>query len=280
MAPRAAPSGPVTLALSDLSVFEATHRFIQAFSVNIVPYRSTDRVSLDLQQVSPDGALRALASRLGWETRNVGGLYFLGPGPHLAKYFPGFERRYVRLKNTDAGQIYDDLQEFLGASKLRLSRVEVDIVGNALAIEGDKLGLDKVEAFLLELDQRPQSLNLELILSEGSEPTTEESRVKRMRMRNGQAGIVTLVASSAAEKSQGVETQLEVELTPRIKGPEQVVFDVHWRYSSLKGNAIGDVKEGRARQVTTRMGVPLEIPILTKSPTDTKGVVLTVRPEP
>jgi len=263
-----APGAPLTFELTAQPVEEVVRRLVDGFGVNVVAPATTQKVSLELQRVGLDGALRSIASQLGWEIRRVSDMFFLGPGSHLAVYFPGFERRYLRMRHVGAGEIYDQVQEFLGKEHLRLARTEVDIVGNALIIEGDKADLDKVERFLALTDVAQQSVSLELFLKDYRAAKPVESPHKRMRMLAGQAVIVTLEAEPL---------QLMVELTPRLAAA-QIGFDLSWRLTTLRAGAAADVKEGPPARVTTALEVPLEVPVLV-GPDGKPQLAVVLRPE-
>ena len=292
--PRPMPTpASVTIEVENAQVADALRRLVDGFSVNMVGAASNQRVRLEFSRVGLDGALRSVASQLGWEIRRVNDMFFLGPGSHLALYFPGFERRYLRLRHVSAGEIYDQVQEFLGKQHLRLARVEVDIVGNALIIEGDKVDLDQVERFLSQEDVTQQSVSLELFLKDyRSTPVTESPR-KRIRMLAGQMGIVTLEADAAPDLTAGTastsptaastapaspapsaspaapapragtsQLQLMVEITPRLKAAQQISFDLSWRLTTLRGGQIVDVQESAPTRVTTAFDATQEVPVL------------------
>jgi hypothetical protein len=100
-----------------------------------------------------------------------------------------------------------------------------------------------------------------------------------MRMLAIEPAIVTLVAQSTADKT-GARAELEVQLMPRIKGVDHVSVELRWRYSALKGRDVGDVREGHVAPMVTRIGSPVEIPIFTRGPSETRDVSLVIRPEP
>jgi hypothetical protein len=275
--PRAiAPPTSVSLHLRSQPVPEAVKRLVEGFGVNIVAAGTAQKVTVDLSRVGLDGALRSIASQLGWEIRRVNDMFFLGPGTQLAVYFPGFERRYLRLKHVAAGEIYDQVQQFLGQERLRLARAEVDIVGNALIIEGDKRDLDKVERFLLHEDVAQKSIEIELYLKDASQPKATESPRKRMRMLAGQPGIVALEAEMPGE-TPPVQLQLMVELTPRVRTGGQITFDLAWRLTTLRANAIADVQEGGSKGLTTGPDTPLEVPVVV-GPGGQAKLALVLRP--
>lgn len=276
-----APASSVTLELQNALVPEVLRRLVEGFGVNVVGPATTQRVTLDFSRVGLDGALRSVASQLGWEIRRVNDMYFLGSGSHLVQYFPGFERRYLRLRHVSAGEIYDQVQEFLVHERLRLARIEVDIVGNALIIEGDKVDLDRVERFLAQEDVTQQSVSLELYLKDFRTAPVTESPRKRIRMLAGQMGIVTLeadlpepsVSVTASAPTTGTTTaapavgprgqmQLMVEITPRLKPASQIAFELHWRLTTLKGGQIVDVQESPPTRVTATGDAALEVPVV------------------
>ncbi|MBI4858922.1 MAG: hypothetical protein HY815_01405 [Candidatus Riflebacteria bacterium] len=269
----------LTLSIENQPVGDVVRRLADGFGVNIVAIVASPRLSLDLLNVGLDGALRALASQLGWEVHTAHGLYFVATREHLAIYFPGFERRYLKLKHISAGGIYDDVQDFLTKERLKLARTEVDVVGNALIVEGAKGDLDRVETFLSLLDEQRSSLGLELVLRDRAGTEVEESPREKVRMLAGQPAVVTLVAPSAIDKAQGGQVQLMVELTPRVKGAKQVIFDLRWRVASLKKGIIVDVKEGSSSRVTGAMGSQIDVPILSGAPPAPRDLVLVIGPE-
>ena len=277
------PAPSISLELTEVPVAEVVRRLVDGFGVNVVAAGAPQKVSLEMQRVGLDGALRSLAGQLGWEIRRVNDMFFLGPGAHLAVYFPGFERRYLRMRHASAGEIYDQVQEFLGKEKLRLARTEVDIVGNALIIEGDKADLDKVERFLSLSDVAQQSVSLELWMKDYRAARPAESPHKRMRMLAGQMGIVTLEAEAAtptlgttasttqtaaspapspAPPPPPAQLQLMVELTPHLDASQTAGFDVSWRLTTLRAGATVDVKEAPPARVTTPLDASPEVPVL------------------
>lgn len=283
------PAASVTLELENALVPDVLRRLVEGFGVNVVGPATAQRVTLDFSRVGLDGALRSVASQLGWEIRRVNDMFFVGPGTHLARYFPGFERRYLRLRHISAGEIYDQVQEFLGQQRLRLARIEVDIVGNALIIEGDKVDLDKVERFLAQEDVTQQSVSLELYLKDFRGAQVTESPRQRIRMLAGQMGIVTLEADVAEPPASVTATpattrttavasvaptpvttapkpaaqlQLMVEITPRLKTAQQISFELQWRLTTLKGGQIVDVQESSPTRVASAGDAALEVPVL------------------
>jgi hypothetical protein len=271
------PAAPVSLSARSAALAEVVRRLVDGSGVNIVAARTAQRVTLDLSEVGIEGALSALAEQLGWEFRRVREVYFLAPRAHLASYFPGFERRHIKLRFADAGDLYEDVQHLLAKERLALARAEVDVAGNALVLEGSKADLDRVARLVADADVQVETVSLELFVKDRLAREPLESARERLRLLTGRAGLVTLYVPPGSGQPPGLTVQLSAELTPRMKPAGQITIDLRWRLVSKRGGAFVDLREGTVARATAPAGTPLEIPLAGASPG--RDLVLVLRPE-
>lgn len=152
----------VNLFLFETSIKDALSEIALQAGVNIIPDSTVSGVvTLDLQNVPLERALRMVLIGGGFTFRKIDDFYFVGlPDPRSTTFGELAEIQVIALKNVTAGQILANLPPFL------LNYVKGERDGRVLTITAPPAELEKIIQFIEALDLPQKQVEIQVIVTE------------------------------------------------------------------------------------------------------------------
>ena len=152
----------VNLFLFETSIKDALSEIALQAGVNIIPDSTVSGVvTLDLQNVPLERALRMVLIGGGFTFRKIDDFYFVGlPDPRSTTFGELAEIQVISLKNLTAGQILANLPPFL------LNYVKGERDGRVLTITAPPAELEKIIQFIEALDLPQKQVEIQVIVTE------------------------------------------------------------------------------------------------------------------
>ncbi len=160
----------VNLFLFDTSIKDALSEITIQTGVNIIPDSTVSgRVTVDLQDVSLEQALRVILIGGGFSFRKIDDFYFVGlPDPRSTTFRELADTQIVALKNVTAGQVISAMPSFL------TSYVKGERDSKTLTITAPPTELSRIVEFIEAIDTVQKQVEIQVIVSEVSTKALKE----------------------------------------------------------------------------------------------------------
>ncbi len=160
----------VNLFLFDTSIKDALSEITIQTGVNIIPDSTVSgRVTVDLQDVSLEQALRVILIGGGFSFRKIDDFYLVGlPDPRSTTFRELADTQIVALKNVTAGQVISAMPSFL------TSYVKGERDSKTLTITAPPTELSRIVEFIEAIDTVQKQVEIQVIVSEVSTKALKE----------------------------------------------------------------------------------------------------------
>lgn len=160
----------VNLFLFDTGIRDALNEITIQTGINIIPDSTVSgRVTVDLQDVPLEQALRVILIGGGFSFRKIDDFYFVGlPDPRSTTFRELAETQIVSLKNVTAGQIISAMPSFL------TSYVKGERDSNMLTITAPPNELARILEFIQTIDIQAKQVEIQVIVTEVSTKALKE----------------------------------------------------------------------------------------------------------
>ena len=160
----------VNLFLFDTGIRDALSEITIQTGINIIPDSTVSgRVTVDLQDVPLEQALRVILIGGGFSFRKIDDFYFVGlPDPRSTTFRELAETQIVSLKNVTAGQVISAMPSFL------TSYVKGERDSKILTITAPPNELQRILEFIETIDTVQKQVEIQVIVSEVSTKALKE----------------------------------------------------------------------------------------------------------
>ena len=166
-----APEQPlVNLFLFDTGIRDALSEITIQTGINIIPDSTVSgRVTVDLQDVPLEQALRVILIGGGFSFRKIDDFYFVGlPDPRSLTFRELAETQIVALSNVTAGQVISAMPSFL------TSYVKGERDSKMLTITAPPSELNRIIEFIQTIDIKAKQVEIQVIVTEISTKALKE----------------------------------------------------------------------------------------------------------
>ncbi len=160
----------VNLFLFDTGIRDALSEITIQTGVNIIPDSTVSgRITVDLQDVPLEQALRVILIGGGFSFRKIDDFYFVGlPDPRSLTFRELADTRIHSLKNVTAGQVISAMPSFL------TSYVKGERESKTLTITAPPTELDRIMEFIEAIDTVQRQVEIQVIVTEVSTKVLKE----------------------------------------------------------------------------------------------------------
>jgi len=160
----------VNLFLFDTSIRDALSEITLQTGINIIPDTTVSgRVTVDLQDVPLEQALRVILIGGGFSFRKIDDFYFVGlPDPRSNTFRELADTQVVALKHVKAGEVLSAMPSFL------TSYVKGEKDSNTLTITAPPNELERILEFIDAIDTAQKQVEIQVIVTEVSTKALKE----------------------------------------------------------------------------------------------------------
>ncbi len=160
----------VNLFLFDTNIRDALSEISLQTGINIIPDQTVSgMVTADLEDVPLEKALRLLLIGGGYTYRKIDDFYFVGlPDPRSQTFQELVDTEVLVLQNVTVKQITGAMPDFL------IPYVKGDPDSSILTITASPRELERIKAFVAQLDQPQQQVEIQVLITEVSNQAARE----------------------------------------------------------------------------------------------------------